>query len=103
MIWSDSVRKCDPNTNNFCRDYQKNIEKNVSKKTQKHHFYKEIKKSNAPFVLDEWQNWEFKKYTADYLLRLEIETRRLENLTNQKLIKTGSTRNFSFFGLRIGI
>jgi len=51
----------------------------------------------------EWSNWEYKSYTSDYLLRLEIETRRLESVINQKVIKTGSTRNFSFFGLRIGI
>ena len=42
-------------------------------------------------------------YTSDHLIRLEIETRRLEDLIDQKIIKNCGTRNFSFFGLKIGI
>ena len=93
-----------------CEEMRAKYKQLVSRLPKKHR--KKRKRTKGPLLAqiimsrpcsDEWSNWEYKSYTSDYLLRLEIETRRLESVINQKVIKTGSTRNFSFFGLRIGI
>merc|ERR1719454_860650 len=51
----------------------------------------------------EWSGADIRRYTSEHLIRLEIETRRLEDLIDQKIIKLWNAKFFIFFGLKIGI
>lgn len=61
-----------------------------------------IKILNINF-LDEWNGVNNDSYTSEQLMRLEIETRKLEDIVDQSIIKNCGARKFSLFGLRLAI
>ena len=54
-------------------------------------------------ISDEWSNANQDLYTADHLVRLEIEVKKLEDVFEQMAAKNSNIRKFSFFGFRLAI